>query len=221
MRRKPYSVVLFDEIEKAHPDVFNLLLQIMDDGRVTDSLGHRVNFKNTILIMTSNVGARLITREGAMGFGSRDDQAKNYSQMKSVVMEEVKKTFNPEFLNRIDEITVFHSLNAEHAKLILGVMLGRVSKKLQQQGLSIELTEKARDFLVAKGFDQHYGARPLHRTIQRYLEDPLAEAILAKRISMPCTVAVDLDESGQALSINTKAEPSVGAAAPPSSPATA
>jgi ATP-dependent Clp protease ATP-binding subunit ClpC len=193
VRRKPYSVVLLDEIEKAHPDTFNILLQIMDDGHVTDNLGHKVSFKNTVVIMTSNVGARLITKGKSMGFASQEDTDKDYKSMRDVVMEEVKRHFNPEFINRIDDIIVFHPLGKDEAKKILDLILDRVTKKLSVQDIVPVLTDEAKNFLVDEGFDPNYGARPLVRTIQRHLEDPMAEEILAKRISIGGKVYVDFD----------------------------
>ncbi len=199
VRRKPYSVVLLDEIEKAHPDTFNILLQIMDDGHVTDNLGHKVSFKNTVVIMTSNVGARLIAKGKSLGFAAQEDAAKDYTAMKSTVMEEVKRHFNPEFLNRIDDIIVFHPLTREDARKILDIILARVSKKLANQDIMPELTDEAKNFLVEQGFDPNYGARPLVRIIQRHLEDPLAEEILAKRLTMGGKVYADYDEEGKKL----------------------
>jgi len=203
VRRKPYSVVLLDEIEKAHPDTFNILLQMMDDGALSDNLGHRVSFKNTVIIMTSNVGARLISKGKSLGFLVQEDAAKDYAAMKDTVMEEVKKAFNPEFLNRLDDIIVFHPLTREDSRKILDLMLARVSKKLALQGFTVDLTEEARAFLVDKGFDPNYGARPLQRSIQRLLEDPLAEDILSRKIAAGTSVFVDLDSQGQKLSFST------------------
>lgn len=203
VRRKPYSVVLLDEIEKAHPDTFNILLQMMDDGALSDNLGHRVSFKNTVIIMTSNVGARLISKGKSLGFLVQEDAAKDYAAMKDTVMEEVKKAFNPEFLNRLDDIIVFHPLRREDSRKILDFMLARVSKKLSAQGFSVSLTEEAKNFLVDKGFDPNYGARPLQRSIQRLLEDPLAEDILSRRIAAGTTLYVDVDTVGQKLSFST------------------
>jgi ATP-dependent Clp protease ATP-binding subunit ClpC len=192
VRRKPYSVVLLDEIEKAHPDTFNILLQIMDDGQLTDNLGHKVNFKNTVIIMTSNVGARLISKGKSMGFAASEDVHKDYLEMKGVVMEEVKRHFNPEFLNRIDDIIVFHPLTKEESSKILVLILERVIHKLKNQDIVPELTPEAQEFLLEKGFDPNYGARPLLRVIQRELEDPMAEELLARRLSGG-KVYVDLD----------------------------
>lgn len=193
VRRKPYSVVLLDEIEKAHPDTFNILLQIMDDGHVTDNLGHKVSFKNTVVIMTSNVGARLISKGKSLGFVSKEDTERDYKSMRDTVMDEVKRHFNPEFLNRIDDIIVFHPLTRDDSRKILDLILERVNKKLETQDITPVLTEEAKDFLVEQGFDPNYGARPLLRIIQRQLEDPMAEEILAKRLTTGGKVYVDYD----------------------------
>ncbi|MGA2090644.1 MAG: ATP-dependent Clp protease ATP-binding subunit, partial [Endomicrobiales bacterium] len=194
VRRKPYSVVLLDEIEKANPDVFNILLQIMDDGVLTDNLGHKVNFKNTIIIMTSNVGARLISKGKSLGFLVQEDMQGDYSTMKDTVTEEVKKAFNPEFMNRIDELIVFHPLGRPEMKKILELMVERHKEKIVAQGFSIELSEEAKEFLLEKGFDPQYGARPLARVLQRYLDDALAEEILSKRFgSSAWTELIELE----------------------------
>jgi ATP-dependent Clp protease ATP-binding subunit ClpC len=207
VRRKPYSVVLLDEIEKAHPDTFNILLQIMDDGVLTDNLGHKVNFKNTVIIMTSNVGARLISKGKSLGFLVQEDAAKDYNALKDTVMEEVRKAFNPEFLNRLDEIIVFHPLTREESRKILDLMLARVDTKMAQQKISLELTEEAKNFLVEKGFDPNYGARPLQRCIQRFLEDPLAEQLLSRTIAAGQKVYVELDAENQKLTFSTTPTP--------------
>jgi len=204
VRRKPYSVVLLDEIEKAHPDVFNILLQVLDDGILTDNLGHKVNFKNTVIIMTSNVGARMISKGKSLGFLIEEDAKRDYTTMKEVVMEEVKKAFNPEFLNRIDDVIFFHALSKEDMKKILEIMLGRVRTKLKIQGFTLELTDEAKGHLLEKGFDPHYGARPLQRTIQRLIEDAIASDILSNRFSAPCTLYVDFDTDEKALTFNTQ-----------------
>lgn len=203
VRRKPYSVVLLDEIEKAHPDTFNILLQIMDDGQLTDNLGHKVNFKNTVIIMTSNVGARLISKGKSLGFASTENLEKDYHDMKDVVMDEVKRHFNPEFLNRIDSLIVFHPLTKEEASKILNLILERVIQKLKNQDIVPDLTEEAKEFLVEKGFDPNYGARPLLRIIQRELEDPLAEEILAKRLTTGGKVYVDFDVEAKKLAFSS------------------
>ena len=183
IRKRPYSVVLLDEIEKAHQEVFNILLQIMDEGVLTDSLGHKVNFKNTVIIMTSNVGARLISKGKSLGFLVQEDAQTDYKSIKETILEEVKKVFNPEFLNRIDEMIVFHPLTRQDMKKILDLLIERVQKKLKEQGFTLELSEQAKEFLLEKGFDPNYGARPLQRTIQKYVEDAIAEEILSKKIT--------------------------------------
>ncbi len=177
VRRHPYSVVLFDEIEKAHPDVFNILLQILDEGHLTDGLGRKVDFKNTILIMTSNIGVRNVKRGGKLGFGKQDEDS-TYQFMSDKIMDEVRKIFNPEFLNRLDEVVVFHPLTRKHMMKIVSIVLQDVMKRLQDREIEISMTDGAKEFLVEKGFDPIFGARPLKRTIQKYLEDPLAEEIL-------------------------------------------
>ena len=177
VRRKPYSVVLLDEIEKAHPDVFNILLQVLDDGILTDSLGRRVDFKNTILIMTSNIGTRDIKSTGAMGFGTKSE-ADKYSAMKGHIEDALKRVFNPEFLNRVDDAIVFHSLEREHILQIIDIASQDLLKRMESMGIVIELTKPAKEFLADKGFDPAFGARPLRRALQKYVEDPLAEEIL-------------------------------------------
>ena len=180
IRRRPYSVVLFDEIEKAHPDVMNMLLQILEDGRLTDSQGRTVNFKNTVIIMTSNVGARLITEKKMLGFAKEGDnvEEKEYENIKKEVMAELKKSFRPEFLNRIDEIIVFHKLTEIEIRSIIDIMLKEVEKRLQEQKISVEIDSAAKEFIAKKGTDTTYGARPLRRAIQSNIEDKIAEAIL-------------------------------------------
>src|SRR2546427_421472 len=192
VRRRPYSVVLFDEIEKAHPDVFNMMLQVLDDGRLTDSLGHVVDFKNTILIMTSNLGTSLIGKRVSPGFLQESDEA-SYEKMKDRVIEELKRAFRPEFLNRIDETVVFHSLSAAHIKEIIRLMISRINKQLSEKGIAPMLTESAEQALVEKGYDPTYGARQLRRTIQKHIEDPLAEAIVRGQISESARIEVDID----------------------------
>ncbi len=177
MRRKPYSVVLLDEIEKAHPDVFNILLQLFDDGSLTDSFGRRVDFRNTIVIMTSNIGTREIRDGKTVGFdGAESDMS--YDGMKKKITEELRKLFNPELLNRIDESIIFHPLDRGHIKQIIEILVVDIAKRLAEKGISFILTEGAKEFLVDKGYDPQYGARPLKRALQKYLEDPLAEEIL-------------------------------------------
>lgn len=178
VRRKPYSVVLLDEIEKGHPDVFNLLLQVFEEGRLTDSLGRKIDFRNTIILMTSNVGADMIRKQGSLGFVSPKEDV-GYDDMKSKLLEEVKKTFKPEFLNRVDDIIVFKSLSKEHLQNIVRLEIMHVLNRLKEKNIEFELTDEALALLIEKGFDPVYGARPLKRTIQRYLEDPLAEDIIS------------------------------------------
>lgn len=177
VRRKPYSIVLLDEIEKAHPDVFNILLQVFDDGQLTDGLGRRVDFKNTIIIMTSNVGMRDVKAGGKIGF-TTDESGDAYENMKSTVEETMKRLFNPEFLNRIDEYVIFRTLRKEHMVEIIDLQLNDLTKRLTERGISLELSKTAKEFLAEHGFDEKYGARPLRRTLQRFVEDPLAEEML-------------------------------------------
>lgn len=181
VRRRPYTVVLIDEIEKAHPDVFNILLQVLEDGRLTDAQGRTVDFRNTVIIMTSNVGARTIRRESTLGFTTAAQAAEeNYQAMRNRVMDEMKHTFRPEFLNRIDEIIVFHALNREHINRIVDLMINEVNERLKEQDLILEVTAGGKEFLAAEGFDEIFGARPLRRAVQRYVEDVMAEALLRK-----------------------------------------
>jgi ATP-dependent Clp protease ATP-binding subunit ClpC len=182
VRRRPYSVVLLDEIEKAHPDVFNLLLQILEEGRLTDSFGRRVDFRNTILILTSNVGAQIIRKRGSLGFKTISEDI-SYEEMKNLLLEEVKKTFKPEFLNRLDEIIVFRPLGKEDLEKIVDIEIGYVNTRLREQGFEVELSKEAKEFFIEKGFDPVFGARPLKRVIQRFLEDPLAEDIIRGRFA--------------------------------------
>lgn len=179
VRRNPYSVVLFDEIEKAHPDVFNILLQVLDDGHITDSQGRKVDFKNAVIIMTSNAGAKAIVEPKKLGFGAKEDAAEDYKKMKTNVMEEVKRLFRPEFLNRIDETIVFHALNEEHMKKIVGLMCNELIERVKNQlDIKLIVRDSVKKFIVEKGTDKKYGARPLRRALQNELEDKLAEAIL-------------------------------------------
>jgi len=187
VRRRPYCVVLFDEIEKAHSDVFNVLLQILDDGRLTDGQGRTVDFKNTIVIMTSNIGSpRILEYRGAFsGVG--------FERMKETVLEELRGHFRPEFLNRVDEIIVFHALSEEHLKQIVEIQLGSLRKRLADRHIELELTDRARGYLVRTGYDPSYGARPLKRAIQREIETPLARRILGGEVRDGHRVMVDLD----------------------------
>ena len=197
VRRNPYSVILFDEIEKAHPDVFNILLQVLDDGHITDAQGRKIDFKNTILIMTSNAGAENIIAPKRLGFTSMDDEKEKYRFMKDRVMDEVKRIFKPEFLNRIDEIIVFHPLNKDNMKEIVSIMLSVINKRaMQQMGIELDVDESGKEYLIDKGYDEKYGARPLRRAIQSLLEDSLAEKILDGTVKEGDQVLVSKGENG-------------------------
>ncbi|WP_042353737.1 ATP-dependent protease ATP-binding subunit ClpC [Bacillus rubiinfantis] len=193
VRRKPYSVVLLDEIEKAHPDVFNILLQVLDDGRLTDSKGRTVDFRNTVLIMTSNVGAEALKRNKYVGFNIQDNSDQNYKDMKGKVMEELKKAFRPEFLNRIDEIIVFHALERKHLNEIVTLLSDQLIKRLKEQHISIELTDAAREKISEEGYDPEYGARPLKRAIQKHIEDRLSEELLKGTLLTGQHAIIDVD----------------------------
>ena len=191
VRRHPYSVILFDEIEKAHPDVFNILLQVLDDGHITDAQGRKVDFKNTIIIMTSNAGAQSIIEPKKLGFATEQNEKADYNRMKSNVMEEVRRIFKPEFLNRIDEVIVFHALTKEHMKKIVGIMTKELQQRCREQlGIELKITDAVRQYIVDKAYDPKYGARPLRRMIQTKLEDSLADALLSGEIKKGTTVTV-------------------------------
>lgn len=208
VRRKPYSVILFDEIEKAHPDVFNILLQVLDEGYITDSLGRKIDFRNTIIIMTSNIGSRQLKDFGAgVGFGTAAKTLSNESHTKSVVENALKRFFSPEFLNRIDDVIVFNQLEKESIEKILELGIEKLVKRIEGVGFKITLKQPAKDFLVEKGYDKEFGARPLARAIQKYLEDPIAEEILKSNIANGDTLEVDFDKKEGALKIkNLKAK---------------
>ncbi len=191
VRRKPYSVVLLDEIEKAHPDVFNILLQVLDEGHLTDNYGRVIDFKNTVVIMTSNVGARDMVKGKALGF-SQPDMRATFDKMAEKVKEEINKTFNPEFLNRLDDVIVFHPLTREHIAQIVTILLKQVQQRLGEEELTLRLTPAASDFLVERGYDEHYGARPLKRAIQKWVEDPLSEKILVDEFARGDEIEVDV-----------------------------
>ncbi|SFG94452.1 ATP-dependent Clp protease ATP-binding subunit ClpC [Desulfotomaculum arcticum] len=191
VRRKPYSVVLLDEIEKAHPDVFNILLQVLEDGRLTDSKGRIVDFRNTVIIMTSNVGVSTIKREATLGFKTGDDKKSGYADMKKKITDELRRTFRPEFLNRVDEIIVFHPLSREHIKDIVGLMVQEVARRLAENEIEVEVGESAREYLAREGFDENYGARPLRRAIQKEIEDRLSEEMLRGAIKKGDRVRID------------------------------
>ena len=205
VRRKPYSVVLLDEIEKAHPDVFNILLQVLDDGILTDGLGRRVDFRNTIMIMTSNIGVRDLKDFGAgIGFSTKSKEASADDIMKSTIQNALKKVFSPEFLNRLDDLIIFNSLQREHIHEIIGITLKKLFSRIDTLGYSIELTEKGKDFIAEKGFDPQYGARPLNRAIQKYLEDLVAEEILKGELHDGDIILADHDGKSDALKIRIK-----------------
>jgi ATP-dependent Clp protease ATP-binding subunit ClpC len=180
IRRRPYAVLLLDEIEKAHTDVYNILLQIMDEGRLTDSFGRHIDFKNVVLIMTSNIGADLIKSNSGFGFGKKTPEA-NYEKMKDMLHKEVEHHFRPEFLNRLDDVIVLKPLSRENLEVIVGYELVKVFKRLIEHGLKLELSEHAKEFLIDKGYNPEFGARPLRRAIEHYIEDPLSESLLQGR----------------------------------------
>ncbi|MGB9614828.1 MAG: AAA family ATPase, partial [Fervidobacterium sp.] len=206
VRRRPYSVVLFDEIEKAHPEVFSILLQIMDDGRLTDSQGHVVDFRNTIIIMTSNIGGTdLVTSKKSLGFVDNESHEREFYEMKSKVLEEVKKVFKPEFINRIDEIIVFHKLTKEHIEQIIEILLKDIRARLFERKIKLTLSQEAKEFLINVGYDPVYGARPLKRAIQKYIEDPLSEELLRGEISDDSEVYV-VPEDNKLIFVKQKSE---------------
>jgi ATP-dependent Clp protease ATP-binding subunit ClpC len=195
-------VVLIDEIEKAHPDVFNILLQVLDEGVLTDGLGRKVDFRNTIIIMTSNIGAKEIksfSSGGSMGFAAPSDATGDYKAMKSTIEDALKRVFNPEFLNRIDDTIVFHQLEKSDIFKIIDITAGKLFKRLKEMGIEVEIDEKAKEFLVEKGYDQKYGARPLKRALQKFVEDPLAEEMLKGRFTEGSVIQITFDEEAKEL----------------------
>ncbi len=194
VRRRPYSVVLLDEFEKAHPEVFSILLQVFDEGRLTDSWGHVVDFRNSVVILTSNLGTRKIKKDGGLGFHSRGDVF-DYESMKEKVLNDVKRTFSPEFLNRLDEIIVFKPLTEDDIACIVDIMIGKLNLRIADKAISIALTEEVRDFLVKHGYDPEYGARPLRRTIQKYIEDPLSIELIEGKIQTGSEVEVYMENN--------------------------
>jgi ATP-dependent Clp protease ATP-binding subunit ClpC len=202
VRRKPYSVVLLDEIEKAHPDVFNILLQMLEEGRLTDAQGRHVDFRNTIVIMTSNIGAASIAKNTSLGFSVEESETGvSYEDMKNRIMGDVKKMFRPELLNRIDEIIVFQKLTKDEIKQIVDLLMKRLREQMKVHEVAIELTDAAKDFMVDKGYDPTMGARPLRRAIQRYIEDPLADFVLGRSLEAGSTVLVDHAEGDEEISL--------------------
>jgi ATP-dependent Clp protease ATP-binding subunit ClpC len=204
-RRRPYSVVLFDEIEKAHPEVFNVLLQVLDDGRLTDSQGRTVDFRNTIIIMTSNVGAALLQRQTSMGFAAAGSSFNDAEKMREKVLEEAKRVFKPEFLNRISDIVFFRPLDKADLIKIVELELTYFAKRLADRKITLEFSPEAKELLIEKGYDEKYGARPLRRAVEHYLEDPLAEALLRGEVKEgePCVVA----REGEKIVFKQKAPP--------------
>jgi len=191
VRRKPYSVILLDEIEKAHPDVFNILLQVLEDGRLTDGQGRTVDFRNTIVIMTSNVGAEFIKNSKKVGFSRAVDEAENYAQMKERIMEQLKLAFRPEFMNRLDEVIVFHSLTEDELKKIVDLLLSDLMVRVHEADYDIEISDEARALIMKQGYEPAYGARPLKRAIQRLVEDSISEEILKKAFAPGDKIRVD------------------------------
>ena len=207
VRRKPYSVILLDEIEKAHPDIYNILLQVLDDGQLTDGMGRKVDFKNTLIIMTSNIGARQLKDFGdGVGFATANRMENVDENNKAVIEKALKRTFSPEFLNRIDDVVVFNSLSKENIFAIIDILMQGVMKRLSNLGFTMELTEKAKEFIADKGYDSQFGARPLHRAIQKYLEDPLAEEILNMNIKNGDVMVAELDEAAEKIKFTLKEE---------------
>ena len=195
IRRRPYAVVLLDEIEKAHPDVFNMLLQIMEEGRLTDSFGRNVDFKNTILILTTNAGADVIKSQSVFGFGKRDDDS-SYGKMKERLEQEVERHFRPEFLNRVDEIIVFRHLIKDDLEKIIDIELAKVRERLLDRGITLTLSDESKAFIIENGTNLEYGARPLRRDIESYIEDPLSEELLKCEFKEKNTVTVEVKEVG-------------------------
>jgi ATP-dependent Clp protease ATP-binding subunit ClpA len=198
VRRRPYQVILFDEVEKAHVDAFNVLLQVLDDGRLTDGHGRIVDFKNTVVIMTSNVGTQHVRRSAPIGFRTTDGAERE--QIKNLIQEDLRRSFRPEFLNRIDEVIVFDALSREQIHQIVNLLIAALQKRMVERKLSLELTDAARDWLAREGYDANYGARPLRRTIQRRIENILAKKLLAGEVTDGDTVLIDAGEGGLAFS---------------------
>ncbi|WOC52328.1 hypothetical protein BPO_1681 [Bergeyella porcorum] len=209
VRRKPYAVVLLDEIEKAHPDVFNILLQILDEGHVTDSLGRKIDFRNTIIILTSNIGTRDLKDFGdGVGFGTNAKKSSSDARAKATIESALKKAFSPEFLNRIDDIIIFNALEQEDIKKIIDLELSKLYGRLEKLGYQVSLTEEAKDFIVEKGWDKDFGARPLKRAVQKYIEDLLAELLINKQIKENEKIVLKLNDAKDGLEKEKKASKS-------------
>jgi ATP-dependent Clp protease ATP-binding subunit ClpC len=211
VRRRPYSVVLFDEIEKAHPDVMHLLLQILEEGKVTDSLGRKIDFRNTIIIMTSNIGAELIKKSNVMGFGAASRSEHDYDVMKEKILEEAKRVLKPEFVNRLDDLIVFHTLGRPELLTIIELEIKKVLERIKAKDIRLVVDEKAKDFLIEKGYDPQYGARPMRRAVERYLEDPMAEEILRGNIKPGDTALVSAENGKLTFSVPEVKEAAAGA----------
>ena len=202
IRRKPYAVILLDEIEKAHPDVFNILLQILDDGHITDSLGRRIDFRNTIIIMTSNIGSRQLKDFGqGVGFGTAAKEAQTDTHARGIIESALKKSFAPEFINRIDDVIIFNPLEIEHIHQIIDIELQKLLNRIKDLGYTLKISDKAKNFIAEKGFDKQYGARPLKRAIQKYIEDVLAEEIVNAKLTEGNTIFLDLEDGKEQLNI--------------------
>jgi ATP-dependent Clp protease ATP-binding subunit ClpC len=197
VRRRPYQVILFDEVEKAHPEVWNTLLQVLEDGRLTDGQGHMVDFRNTVIIMTSNIGTEYASKGGAIGFAAGRERSASVDKEWAEVEEDLKRSFRPEFLNRIDEVILFHSLAREQLRAIVDLQMRDIAERLREQAITIELTDEAREYLAQIGYDPQFGARPLRRTLQRRVESPLSRKLLAGEFVAGDTVVVDFDPSGE------------------------
>jgi ATP-dependent Clp protease ATP-binding subunit ClpC len=204
VRRRPYSVVLFDEIEKAHPDVMNLLLQILEEGMITDSFGRKIDFRNTIIIMTSNVGAQTIKRQTSLGFGAMSEDDADFEGMKEKILEEAKKEYKPEFLNRLDDLVVFKMLEKESLSSIVDLEIDKLLVRLKEKEIGLELNGSARDFLIEEGYDPSFGARPMRRAVERHLEDPLAEALLRSEFKAGDVLEVSHEEGAKELSFQVR-----------------
>ena len=204
VRRKPYSVVLFDEVEKAHPDVMNLLLQILEEGTLTDSQGRKIDFRNTIIILTSNVGAGTIKKQTSLGFNAMTEADGGFADMKAKILEESKKHFRPEFLNRLDEQVVFHTLEKPALSEIIDLEVAKLEGRLAERQMEIEISADARDFLIEKGYDTEYGARPMRRAVERFLEDPLAEALLSGEVKEGDFIEVSVVADAEKLTFHPK-----------------
>jgi ATP-dependent Clp protease ATP-binding subunit ClpC len=205
IRRKPYAVILLDEIEKAHPDVFNLLLQVLDDGHLTDSLGRKIDFRNTIIIMTSNIGARKLKDFGTgVGFGTKSQKEQEKDNSRKVIEGALKKAFAPEFLNRVDDVVIFNALEKNHIHKIIDIELAKLYNRIEEMGYKFSLTNAAKDYIADKGFDAKYGARPLNRAIQKYIEDALAEKIINTEINEGDEINMDFDSKKEELTLKIK-----------------